>query len=255
MEVIVLRHELAVLRRQVAHPALRPSDRALFAGFSRLLDRRRRSRFFVQPETLLRWYRDLVRRRWTYAHRSGRPSIPVGTVAIIVQLATENPTWGYRRIQGELARMGIVVAPSSVWEILRRRGIDPSPTRTGPTWSEFLGTQATSMLACDFFTVDTVLLKRLYVLFFIELDSRRVHLTGMTARPVGTCRHQIHYRVRGSLRTRLSSRRYSALPSRVTPLEQHVRHPPGRLPVCRPIVGSNRPAPRGLLRRPTSPRR
>ena len=185
IEVVMLRHEVAVLRRQVTRPALRPSDRALFAGLSRLLDTRRRSRFFVQPETLLRWHRDLVRRRWTYPHRSGRPSIPAGTVAVIVQLATENPTWGYRRIHGELSRMGIVIAPSSVWEILRRRGIDPSPTRTGPTWSEFLRTQATSMLACDFFTVDTVLLKRLHVLFFIELGSRRVHVTGITAHPVG----------------------------------------------------------------------
>ncbi len=107
-------------------------------------------------------------------------------MAIIAQLATENPTWGYRRIHGELARMGIVLAASSVWEILRRRGIDPSPTRTGPTWSEFLRTQATSVMACDFFTIDTVLLKRLYVFFFIELDSRRVQVTGITAHPVGS---------------------------------------------------------------------
>ena len=160
-------------------------DRALLAGLSRLLDRRRRGRFFVQPETLLRWHRDLVRRRWTYAHRPGRPSIPAGTVAIIVRLAKENPTWGYRRIQGELARMGVALAPSSVWAILRRHGIDPSPSGTGPTWSEFLRTQASSMLACDFFTVDTVLLKRLYVLFFIELDTRRVYVTGITAHPTG----------------------------------------------------------------------
>jgi len=185
IEVVMLRHEVAVLRRQVVRPALRPTDRALFAGLSRLLDRQRRGRFFVQPETLLRWHRELVRRKWTYAHRPGRPSIPAGTVAIIRQLARENPSWGYRRIHGELARLGVALAPSSVWAILRRHNIDPSPMRTGPSWAEFLRTQASSMLACDFFTVDTVLLRQLYVLFFIELDTRRVYMMGITAHPTG----------------------------------------------------------------------
>jgi len=185
IEVVMLRHELAVLRRQVARPALRPPDRALLAGLSRLLGRRHLGRFFVQPETLLRWHRDLVRRRWTYPHRPGRPSVPAGTVEIVLRLARENPTWGYRRIQGELARMGIALAPSSVWAILRRRGLKPSPRRTSPTWSEFLRSQASSMLACDFLTVDTVLLRRLNVLFFIELDTRRVYVTGITASPTG----------------------------------------------------------------------
>jgi len=185
IEVVILRHEVAVLRRQVVRPALQPSDRALFAGLNRLMDRSRRGRFFVQPETLLRWHRDLVRRQRTCARRPGRPGIPAGTVAIILRLGRENPTWGYRRIQGELATMGVVLAPSSVWAILRRHGLDPSPMRRGPTWSEFLRSQASSMLACDFFSVDTVLLKRLYVLFFIELDTRRVHVNGVTARPTG----------------------------------------------------------------------
>ena len=185
VEIVVLRHEVAVLRRQVARPVLRPSDRALLAGLSRLLGRRRRGRFFVQPETLLRWHRDLVRRKWTQTHQPGRQSIPDGTVAIILRLARENPTWGYRRIQGELARMGVALAPSSVWAILRRHNIDPSPMRTGPSWKEFLRSQASSMLACDFFTVDTVLLRQLYVLFFIELDTRRVHMMGITAHPNG----------------------------------------------------------------------
>jgi putative transposase len=185
IEVIMLRHEVAVLRRQVTRPDLRPSDRALLAGLSRLLGRRRRGRFFVQPETLLRWHRDLVRRRWTYPHRSGRPKVPAGTIAIVLRLARENPTWGYRRIHGELATMGIKMAPSSVWDILRRHDIDPSLGRTGPTWTEFLRSHASSMLACDFFTVDTVLLRRLYVLFFIEIDTRRVYVTGVTASPTG----------------------------------------------------------------------
>ena len=154
VEVVMLRHEVAVLRRQVVRPALLPPDRALLAGLSRLRDRRRRGRFFVQPETLLRWHRDLVRRNWSSAHRAGRPSIPAGTVAIILRLARENPTWGYRRIQGELTTIGVVLAPSSVWAILRRHNVDPSPMRTGPSGKEFLRSQASSALACDFFTVD-----------------------------------------------------------------------------------------------------
>ena len=186
IEVVMLRHEVSVLRRQVARPALRPPDRAVLAGLSRMLSSVRRGRFFVQPETLLRWHRDLVRRRWTYPHRrSGRPALPVGTVHLVLRLATENPTWGYRRIHGELATMGVRLAPSSVWAILRRHGIEPTPRRSGPTWAEFLRAQATTMLACDFFTVDTVLLRRLYVLFFIEIDTRRVHLSGVTANPMG----------------------------------------------------------------------
>jgi transposase InsO family protein len=185
IEVVILRHEVAVLRRQVARPALRPADRALLAGLSRLLSRAKRSRFFVQPETLLRWHRDPVLRRWTYSHRPGRPSIPVGAVRLVVRLARDNPTWGYRRIQGELVGMSIRLAPSSVWAILKRHGIEPSPTRSGPSWAAFLRAHATALLACDFFTVDTVLLRRLYVLFFIEHGSRRVYLAGVTAGPTG----------------------------------------------------------------------
>ena len=107
-------------------------------------------------------------------------------MAIILRLARDNPTWGYRRIQGELARMGVALAPSSVWAILDRHNVDPSPIRAGPSWNEFLRSQASSALACDFFTVDTVLLKRLHVLFFIELSTRRVHVTGITANPTGS---------------------------------------------------------------------
>ena len=186
IEIVMLRHEVAVLRRQVARPALKPADRAVLAGLSRLLSIARRGRFFVQPETLLRWHRELVRRKWTYSHRRpGRPGIPTGTVALVLRLARENPTWGYRRIHGELATMGVRLAPSSVWAILRRHGIEPTPRRTGPTWAEFLRAQAGTMLACDFFTVDTVLLRRLYALFFIEIDTRRIYLCGVTSIPVG----------------------------------------------------------------------
>jgi len=186
IEVVVLRHEVAVLRRQATRPALRWADRAVLAGLSQVLAAGRRRRFFVQPETLLRWHRDLVRRKWTYAHRRpGRPRLSAGTVSLVIRLAKENPTWGYRRIHGELSATGVRLAPASVWAILRRHGIEPAPRRSGPSWSEFLRTQAATMLACDFFTVDTVLLRRLYVLFFIEIDTRRIYLSGVTANPVG----------------------------------------------------------------------
>ena len=164
IEVVMLRHEVAVLRRQVGRPALRPPDRALLAGLSRLIPRTKLSRFFVQPATLLHWHRDLVRRKWIYPRPSGRPRIPAGSVQVVIRLARENPTWGYRRIHRELSVLGIDLAPASVWNFLQRHGIEPSPERTGPTWGEFLRAQATTMLACDFFTVDTVLLRRLYVL-------------------------------------------------------------------------------------------
>jgi putative transposase len=185
IEVVMLRHEVAVLRRQVARPVLRPSNRAILAGLSQLMPRAKLRRFFVQPDTLLRWHRDLVRRKWTYPKPAGRPRIPVGTVQVVIRLARENPTWGYRRIHGELSVLGIDLAAASVWNILQRHRLDPSPERNGPTWGEFLRVQAETMLAGDFFTVDTVLLRRLYILFFIELDTRKVCVTGVTAHPTG----------------------------------------------------------------------
>ncbi|MHB1519603.1 MAG: hypothetical protein ACYCYQ_15205, partial [Acidimicrobiales bacterium] len=185
IEVVMLRHEVAVLRRQVHRPALEPADRAVLTGLARLLSRDRLGSLFVQPATLLRWHRALVTKRWTYPHRPpGRPGIAKGTTALVLQLAKENPTWGYRRIHGELATMGIVIAPSSVWAILKRHGVEPSPRRSGPTWAEFLATQAKGLMACDFFHVDTVLLRRLYVLVFIQHDSRLVRIAGVTAKPV-----------------------------------------------------------------------
>jgi putative transposase len=184
VEVVILRHEVAVLCRQVHRPALEPADRAVLAGLVRLLPRRHLGRFFVQPETLLRWHRDLVAKRWTYPHSGpGRPGIAKGTTALVLQLAKENPAWGYRRIQGELATMGIGIAPSSVWVILKRNGVEPSPRRSGPTWAQFLAAQAKGLMACDFFHVDTVLLRRLYVLVFIHHDTRLVRIAGVTAKP------------------------------------------------------------------------
>ena len=185
VEVVMLRHEVAVLRRQVHRPMLEPADRAVLAGVARLLPRRQLGRFFVKPATLLRWHRDLVTKHWTYPpSRPGRPGIAKGTTALVVRLAEENPGWGYRRVHGEMATVGIAIAPSSVWAILQRHGIEPSPRRSGPTWAEFLSTQAKGLMACDFFHVDTVLLRRLYVLAFIHHDTRRVRILGVTAKPV-----------------------------------------------------------------------
>src|SRR5579875_2294949 len=187
VEIVMLRHEVAVLRRQVHRPALKPADRAVLAGLSRLLPRHRLGHLCVQPTTLLRWHRDLVAKRWTYPHgRPGRPPIAEGTTAVVLRLAKENPNWGYRRIHGELATMGIAIAPSSVWAILKRHGIEPSPRRSGPTWAEFLAAQAKGLMACDFFHVDTVLLRRLYVLVFIHHDTRRVRIAGITTNPVAS---------------------------------------------------------------------
>ena len=185
IEVVMLRHEVAVLRRQVHRPMLQPADRAVLAGLARLLPRQRLGRLFVQPATLLRWHRALVAKRWTYPHgRPGRPAIAKGTTALILRLAKENPTWGYRRIHGELLTLGVTIAASSVWAILKHHGIEPSPRRSGPTWAEFLTAQAKGLMACDFFNVDTVLLRRLYVLVLIDHDTRLVRIAGVTAKPV-----------------------------------------------------------------------
>ncbi len=186
IEILVLRHQLQVLERQVVRPQLRPSDRALLAAFSRALPRQAWPSFFVTPATLLRWHRELVARRWTYPHRRpGRPETAVEVRELVVRLARENPGWGYRRIQGELVGLGIRIAASTVWAILRDAGIEPAPRRLESSWKEFLRRQAASIIECDFLTADTVFFKRLYVLFFIELASRRVHIAGVTANPDG----------------------------------------------------------------------
>jgi len=186
LEIVVLRHELAILRRQVARPQLADADRIFLTAASRLLSRRRWSVFFVRPETVLRWHRRLVARHWTYPRRGpGRPSIDPEVRALIIRLASENRRWGYLRIQGELAGLGISVSATTVRRVLAQAGLDPSGGRFGLSWRDFIRTQAQSLLATDFLSVDTVFLKRLYVLFFIEIDTRRVHLAGVTSHPTG----------------------------------------------------------------------
>ncbi|HKS51395.1 MAG TPA: integrase core domain-containing protein [Pseudonocardiaceae bacterium] len=186
-EILVLRHEVAVLRRQVHRPRLSWADRAVFAALTRLLNQAGHLQRIVTPATIVRWHRDLVTRRWTQPRRrrtGGRCTAPE-LRRLVLRLASENSTWGYRRIHGELAGLGYWLAPSTVWSILKRAGVDPAPRCEGPSWPEFLRTQAHGILATDFFCVDTVLLQRLYVLFVIEHATRRVHLLGITANPTG----------------------------------------------------------------------
>ena len=161
VEILVLRHQLAVLHRQVARPRFDRTDRAFLAAFARVLDRDRWSMLLVKPDTILRWHRRLVANHWTYPHRQGRPPTPAEIRDLVIRCAGENPTWGYRRIHGELARLGITIGASTVWSILKTEGLEPSPGRTAETWTSFLRAQAAGIVACDFFTVDTVTLKRL----------------------------------------------------------------------------------------------
>ncbi len=158
-----------VLRRTVKRPPLRRRDRLLLAAAGGLLPRNRWSVFPVSPQTLLRWQRELVRRKWSYRRRSpGRPPLDCALRELVVRLARENPRWGCIRIQGELRKLGIRVGATTIRSVLRRSGCGPAPRRSGPSWGEFLRAQAQGMLACEFFTVETAWLRTLYVMFFIE---------------------------------------------------------------------------------------
>ena len=184
----MLRHENAVLRRTAGRVRSEPADRAWFAALAPFIPRQRWAGVFpVTPATLLAWHRRLAARKYDTStrRRPGRPPTARSIARIAVRLARENPPWGYRRIHGELAKLGATVAPSTIYEILRAAGIDPAPRRSGPTWRQFLHAQAAGILAVDFLHVDAVLLKRLYVLVFIEHGTRRMYLGGVTAHPTG----------------------------------------------------------------------
>jgi putative transposase len=185
VEVVVLRHQLMVLERQVGRPRLHRRDRLVMAALSRALPRARWSSFVVTPQTLLRWHRELVRGKWTLRRVSGggRPSISEELRELILRVGRENPRWGCLRIRGELAKLGIMVSATKIRTLLRSNGLGPAPRRAGPTWSEFLRAQGRGILAFDFFTVETAWLQTLYVLFAIEIRSRRVHILGVTQNP------------------------------------------------------------------------
>ena len=187
-ELLVLRHGNAVLRLQVRRVRYEPTDRLWLAALSRLIPRRRWGEVFgVTPATLLAWHRRLVTRSWDYTsrRRPGRPPTAAAIRKLVICIATDNPAWGHRRVQGELVKLGHPIGASTVWQILHDARIDPAPRRSGPTWKQFLTAQACGILAADFVHVDTVLLRRLYALIVIEHGTRRVHLAGITANPDG----------------------------------------------------------------------
>ena len=185
IELAVLRHQLMVLKRQVGRPRLRRRDRLFMAALGRLLPRARWSSFLVSPQTILRWHRDLVRRKRTFGRISsgGRPPMSEEARELILRMGRENPRWGCIRIRGELAKLGVRFSATRIRTLLRANGLGPGPRRSGPTWSEFLRVQARGILALDFFTLETIWLRTLYVLFAIRVGSRKVHVLGVTPNP------------------------------------------------------------------------
>ena len=199
VEILALRHEVAVLRRANPRPRMSWTDRAVLAALTRIMPKGLRTRRIVTPGTLLRWHRRLVAAKWRQPRSPGRPPVPDELVALILRLARENTRWGVVRIQGELRRLGHRVAASTIRKILRARRVPPPSGHDG-SWGVFLRAHAATLLAADFFHVDCALtLSRLYVAFAIELKTRRVHLPGITRHPTGRWATQLARNLAGEL--------------------------------------------------------
>ncbi len=187
-EVLLLRHQLRVIRRQVKRPQLNAADRTIMAALSQLVNRAPLIGMLVQPETVLAWHRQLVRRKWAAFGRGrgpGRPGLDPEIQKLIRQMARDNPKWGCVRVRGELLKLGYVISATAIRNLLRRNRIGPAPLRSRQTWKAFLRAQASAIVLTDFFSVDTVFLRRLYVLLYMELATRRVIWFAVTDRPDG----------------------------------------------------------------------